>query len=198
VYGYWPCNSDGDDLIIFTPPPADLDRPELHGPELARFRFPRQKRPPYWCLSDFWRPVRDGVVDVAALSVVTVGSRVSAVARQWFEQNEYQQYLFLHGLGVELAEALAEFIHKQVRVELGVAGDDARELSKLFQQGYQGSRYSFGYPACPSLEDQVPLLKLLDAGRIGVTLSEEYQLEPEQTTTALITYHPEARYFNAR
>lgn len=198
VYGYWPCNSDGDDLIIFTPPPADLDRPELHGPELARFRFPRQKRPPYWCLSDFWRPVRDGVVDVAALSVVTVGSRVSAVARQWFEQNEYQQYLFLHGLGVELAEALAEFIHKQVRVELGVAGGDARELGKLFQQGYQGSRYSFGYPACPRLEDQVPLLKLLDAGRIGVTLSEEYQLEPEQTTTALITYHPEARYFNAR
>lgn len=198
VYGYWPCNSDGDDLIIFTPPPASLDRPELHGPELVRFRFPRQTRSPYWCLSDFWRPVRDGVVDVAALSVVTVGSRVSAVARQWFEQNEYQQYLFLHGLGVELAEALAEFIHKQARVELGVAGDDARELSKLFQQGYQGSRYSFGYPACPSLEDQVPLLKLLDAGRIGVTLSEEYQLEPEQTTTALITYHPEARYFNAR
>lgn len=198
IYGYWPCNSDGDDLIVFAPPSGTIDRPEHHGPELVRFRFPRQTRPPYWCLSDFWRPLGSGVVDVAACSLVTAGRRASVVARQWFEQHEYQQYLFLHGLGVELAEALAEYIHKQVRVELGVAGQDARDLHKLFQQGYQGSRYSFGYPACPNLEDQGPLMKLLQPERIGVTLSAEYQLEPEQSTSALISYHPQARYFNVR
>ena len=198
VYGYWPCNSDGDDLIIFAPPAGAMDRPELHRGQLLRFRFPRQRNAPYWCLSDFWRPLRAGVVDVAAFSLVTAGKRVTEVARAWFAENEYQQYLFLHGLGVELAEALAEYIHKQVRVELGVAGRDARDLHKLFQQGYQGSRYSFGYPACPNLEDQVQLMKLLAPQRIGVTLSEEYQLDPEQSTSALISYHPQARYFNVR
>ncbi len=198
IYGYWPCNSDGDDLIIFEPPPADLDRPELHGHVLARFRFPRQKKQPYWCLSDFWRPLGAGPVDVAPFFIVTAGRRVSTVARQWFEQNEYQQYLFLHGLGVELAEALAELIHKQIRGELGVAGQDVRDLPALFKQGYQGSRYSFGYPACPNLEEQVPLMKLLKPERIGIALSEQYQFDPEQTTSAVVTYHPEARYFNVR
>lgn len=198
VYGYWPCNSDGDDLVIYEPPPLELDRPELHGPELGRFTFPRQQKAPYWCLSDFWRPRSGGSVDVVAFSIVTAGQRVSAVAREWFERNEYQQYLFLHGLGVELAEALAEYIHKQVRIELGAAGHDARDLGKLFQQGYQGSRYSFGYPACPRLEDQVLLMKLLRPERIGITLSEEFQLDPEQSTSAMISYHPEARYFNVR
>jgi 5-methyltetrahydrofolate--homocysteine methyltransferase len=198
VYGYWPCNADGNDFVIFEPPPADLDRPELHGGEIARFTFPRQRKHPHWCLADFWRPARDGVVDVVALSIVTAGRRVTEVARQWFEDNDYQQYLFLHGLGVELAEALAEYIHKQVRIELGVAGQDARDLPRLFQQGYQGSRYSFGYPACPNLEDQVPLMQLLHPEQIGVSLSDEFQLEPEQTTSAVITYHPEARYFNVR
>ncbi len=198
IYGYWPCNADGDDLLIFAPPAKEFDRPELHGELIARFTFPRQRKHPYWCLSDFWRPVQEGAVDVAAFTLVTAGRRVSEVARQWFENNEYQQYLFLHGLGVELAEALAEYIHKQVRVELGVAQDDARDLGKLFQQGYQGSRYSFGYPACPNLEDQEPLMRLLDSERIGVALSDEYQLDPEQSTSAIITYHPEARYFNVR
>jgi 5-methyltetrahydrofolate--homocysteine methyltransferase len=198
VYGYWPCNSDGDDLLVFEPPGGTIDRPEHHGRVVTRFRFPRQKKPPYWCLSDFWRPARSGVVDVVALALVTAGRRVSEVARQWFEQNQYQQYLFLHGLGVELAEALAEYLHKQIRVELGIAGQDARELQRLFQQGYQGSRYSFGYPACPNLEDQAPLVKLLQADRIGVALSEQYQLEPEQSTSAIVTYHPLARYFNVR
>jgi 5-methyltetrahydrofolate--homocysteine methyltransferase len=198
IYGYWPCNSAGDELLVFAPPTGTNDRPELHGPELVRFRFPRQKKRPYWCLSDFWRPLSAGVVDVVAFSLVTAGRRVSEAARELFEQNQYQQYLFLHGLGVELAEALAEYIHKQVRVELGVADRDARDLHKLFQQGYQGSRYSFGYPACPNLEDQVPLMKLLAPARIGVTLSEEYQLDPEQSTSAIISYHPAARYFNVR
>lgn len=198
IYGYWPCNSNGDDLIIFAPPPAELDRPELHGEELARFTFPRQRKHPCWCLSDFWRPLSSGIVDVAGFFVVTAGARVSDVARQWFEQQKYQDYLFLHGLGVELAEALAEYIHKQMRSELGVAGADARDLPRLFQQGYQGSRYSFGYPACPNLEDQRPLARLLQTERVGVTLTEECQLVPEQTTTAIVSYHPEARYFNVR
>jgi 5-methyltetrahydrofolate--homocysteine methyltransferase len=198
IYGYWPCNSDGNDLIIFAPPSGTIDRPEHHGAELVRFRFPRQKHSPYWCLADFWRPARSGVVDVAAVSLVTAGARISDVARKWYHQNEYQQYLFLHGLGVELAEALAEYIHKQVRAELGIGGQDARELRQLFQQGYQGSRYSFGYPACPNLEEQALLMTLLAPERIGVRLSEEYQLEPEQSTSALISYHPQARYFNVR
>lgn len=191
VYGYWPCNSDGNDLIIYEPN-ADSRT------ELLRFSFPRQRKAPYWCLSDFWRPVEGGVADVAAFHIVTAGTRVSDVARQWFADNQYQQYLFLHGLGVETAEALAEYMHKQVRMELGIADSDARDRQKLFQQGYQGSRYSFGYPACPALEDQEKLMTLLQPERIGVTLSEEYQLEPEQSTSAIIAHHPEARYFNVR
>ena len=198
IYGFWPANSDGDDLIIFEPPSGTIDRPEHHGRELARFKFPRQHVAPYWCLADFWRPLSAGVPDLAAFSIVTVGQRVSEVARQWFDENKYLQYLMLHGLGVETAEALAEYIHRQVRLDLGVADADARELQKLFKQGYQGSRYSFGYPACPNLEDQTLLMKLLEPARIGVTLSEEYQLHPEQSTSALITYHPRARYFGVR
>jgi 5-methyltetrahydrofolate--homocysteine methyltransferase len=198
VHGYWPANSDGDDLVVFEPPTGALDRPEHHGREILRFTFPRQRRAPYWCLADFWRPVASGVVDAAAFSIVTVGSRVSEVARQWFGENKYLDYLMLHGLSVETAEALAEYIHRQVRIELGVAGRDARDLQKLFQQGYQGSRYSFGYPACPHLEDQTKIMELLQPERIGITLSEQYQLHPEQSTSALITYHPAARYFNVR
>jgi len=198
VYGYWPANSEGDDLVIFEPPRGANTRPEQHGDELVRFRFPRQRKAPHWCLSDFWRPLSSGVVDVVAVQLVTAGRRVSDVARAWFEANDYQQYLFLHGLGVETAEALAEMLHKQIRAELGVGGSDARDRQALFKQGYQGSRYSFGYPACPNLEDQVGLLRLLSPERIGVTLSDEFQLEPEQSTTALIAYHPEARYFNVR
>ncbi len=197
VHGYWPANSAGDDLIIFEPPSGTIDRPEHHGREAARFTFPRQHKAPYWCLADFWRPLSAGVPDVAAFSIVTVGNKVSKVTRQLFDDNEYLQYLMLHGLGVETAEALAEYIHKQVRVELGVAGRDADDLRKLFRQGYQGSRYSLGYPACPNLEDQARFMSLLEPERIGIELSEEYQLHPEQSTSALITYHPDARYFSA-
>ena len=120
------------------------------------------------------------------------------MAREWFEQNLYRDYLHLHGLGVESAEALAEYIHKQIRMELGIAGADARDVRQLFRQGYQGSRYSFGYPACPALEDQAKLWPLLEPERIGITLSEEFQLDPEQSTSAIITHHPQARYFNVR
>lgn len=197
IYGYWPCNSDGDDLIIYAPP-AEGQAAGPNAAELVRFTFPRQQRPPYWCLSDFWRPRDGGITDVAAFQIVTSGRQVSETARQWFAANQYQQYLFLHGLGVELAEALAEYIHKQIRVELGIAGQDAREVQRIFQQGYQGSRYSFGYPACPRLEDQAKLIELLQPERIGVTLSEEFQLEPEQSTSAIVAHHPQARYFNVR
>jgi 5-methyltetrahydrofolate--homocysteine methyltransferase len=197
IYGYWPANSYGDDLVIYEPVSGTIGRPEHHGREIARFRFPRQSQAPYWCLADFWRPLAAGVPDVAAFSIVTVGQRVSDIARQWFEQNMYLQYLLLHGLGAETAEALAEYVHKQIRLDLGVAGRDARDLQKLFKQGYQGSRYSLGYPACPNLEDQTKIMALLEPARIGITLSEEYQLHPEQSTSAIITYHPDARYFGA-
>jgi 5-methyltetrahydrofolate--homocysteine methyltransferase len=190
IYGFWPVQSDGDALIVYEP-----DNRER---EITRFDFPRQRKAPYWCLSDFFRSVSSGQHDVAAFMIVTVGRRVSDVARQWFAADHYKDYLHLHGLGVEMAEALAEYIHKQIRVEWGIAGMDARERQEIFKQRYQGSRYSFGYPACPRLEDQVKLWPLLKPGRIGVELSEEFQLEPEQSTTALVVHHKQAKYFNVR
>ena len=190
IYGYWPVQSDGDVLIVFDP--EDRSR------KIARFEFPRQGKPPYWCLSDFFRPVSGDVFDVAPFMVVTAGRRVSEVAREWFAADRYKDYLHLHGLGVELAEALAEYMHKQIRVEWGIADDDARDRQQIFKQRYQGSRYSFGYPACPRLEDQLKLWPILKPGRIGVELSEEFQLEPEQSTTALIVHHKQAKYFNVR
>lgn len=189
VYGYWPCQSEGNTLYLYDP--EDPER------VMARFDFPRQKKPPFWCLADFWRPKSSGEFDVAALSIVTAGRRASEVARQWFAENRYRDYLYLHGLSVETAEALAEYIHKQVRMELGIAGRDAREVRRIFQQGYQGSRFSFGYPACPNLEDQARIWPLLQPEDIEVTLSEEFQLEPEQSTSAIIAHHPQARYFKA-
>lgn len=189
----------GSDATALMADPASLRRSVASSlVEIARFTFPRQRKAPYWCLSDFWRPVDSGVTDVVAFSIVTSGRRVSEVAREWFARNDYQKYLFLHGLGVELAEALAEYIHKQIRSELGIADHDARDIQRLFQQGYQGSRYSFGYPACPNLEDQTKLMVLLRPERIDITLSEEFQLEPEQSTSAIVAYHPAARYFNVR
>ncbi len=190
IYGYWPAQSDGDELIVFDP--------EDHQRELARFEFPRQGKTPYWCLSDFFRPITSDRMDVVAFMIVTAGPRVSDVERQWFEENRYVDYLHLHGLGVETAEALAEYMHKQIRAELKIADEDARDRQQILQQRYRGSRYSFGYPACPRLEDQVKVWPLLDPERIGVTLSEEFQLHPEQSTTALITHHPQAKYFNVR
>jgi len=205
IYGYWPAQADGDSLIVYDPLPLNGRPPgELSAIEpgdwckAARFVFPRQGKPPYWCLSDFFRPVESGQMDVVAFSVVTVGRRASEVARQWFEQNRYRDYLHLHGLGVESAEALAEYVHKQVRLELGIADEDARDRQGLFKQHYRGSRYSFGYPACPRLEDQLKLWPLLRPERICVSLSEEFQLEPEQTTTALICHHPQAKYFSVK
>jgi 5-methyltetrahydrofolate--homocysteine methyltransferase len=189
IYGYWPCQSDGNSLIVYDP--HDRER------ELERFVLPRQKKEPWWCLSDFWRPKSTGEYDVLGMSVVTMGPRASEVAREWFEAGRFRDYLYLHGLSVEGAESLAEWIHKRVRVELGIAGHDATDMRKLFQQGYQGSRFSFGYPACPALEDQLKLWRIVEPERIGVRLTEEFQMVPEQSTSAVIAHHPEARYFKA-
>jgi 5-methyltetrahydrofolate--homocysteine methyltransferase len=190
VYGYWPCWSEGDDLVV-------LDA-ETQSAEIARFTFPRQRRDRFLCLSDYFRAKDAGELDVVGFHLVTMGSRVSEVTQELFEANAYRDYLELHGLSVQLAEALAEFWHARVRGELGIDGADAPELAGILKQGYQGERYSFGYPACPNLEDRATLVRLLRPERIGVTLSEELQLHPEQSTDAIIVHHPEAAYYNAR
>ena len=191
VYGYFPCQSDGNDLIIY-----ESDEKT----ERLRFTFPRQpveqRGGKNLCLADYFASVNSGKIDVVAFDLVTMGRSASAHAAKLFKADNYTDYLLFHGLSVESAEALAEMWHKRIREELGIADKDAPELAKLFHQGYQGSRYSFGYPACPRLEDQTKLFELLQPERIGVELSEEFQLDPEQSTSAIIIHHPEAKYFN--
>ncbi len=191
VYGYFPCNSEGNDLIIY-----EDDR----ATEKLRFTFPRQpleqRGGKNLCLADYFARVGSGRVDTVAFHLVTMGSRASEHALELFRSDNYTDYLLFHGLSVESAEALAELWHKKIREELGIAGADSPQLTKLFHQGYQGSRFSFGYPACPNLEDQTKLFELLRPERIDVELSEEFQLHPEQSTSAIIVHHPEAKYFN--
>jgi 5-methyltetrahydrofolate--homocysteine methyltransferase len=198
VYGYFPCNSDGDDLVIWENPGSTEDsRAQDPRPrERLRFSFPRQPDKKRLCISDFFRPVESGQIDVIGMHCVTMGPEASRAARALFERNEYQEYLYLHGLGVETAEALAEFWHKRMRQELGIAGEDSPRIKELFTQHYRGSRYSFGYPACPDMSDQGKLFKLLEPERIGCTLTENWQIDPEQSTSAIIVHHPEAKYFN--
>jgi 5-methyltetrahydrofolate--homocysteine methyltransferase len=197
VYGYWPCYSDGDTIIVLKQG-SGLDDTRA---ELARFTFPRQRRPRYLCLADFFRDQdlaqRKGP-DVIAFHLVTMGSAVSRSTAKLFEQNAYRDYLELHGLSVQLTEALAEMWHARIRAELGFAPEDGAIDDMIRDQAYRGSRYSFGYPACPDLEDRAKLVALLRPERMGVTLSEELQLHPEQSTDAMIVHHPEAKYFNAR
>ena len=188
VYGYFPCNSDGNDLVVWRD----------DGSEWLRFSFPRQRRDRRLCIADFFRPVASGEPDVVAFQVVTMGQTASEATARLFEADRYREYLELHGVTVEMAEALAEYWHQRVRQELRIADEDADQLEALFDLGYRGARYSFGYPACPELEQQSKIFELLDPGRIGVELSEEYQLHPEQSTSAIIVHHPEALYFNAR
>ncbi len=190
VYGYWPCYSEGDDLVVLDV----VQRAE----EVARFTFPRQQRDRFLCLADFFRPKDSGELDVVGFHLVTMGDKVSKVAGELFAKNAYRDYLELHGLSVQLTEALAEYWHARVREELGFAGEDPADIDAVFRQSYRGSRYSFGYPACPDLEDRSTLVRLLRPERIGVELSEELQLHPEQSTDALVVHHPEAKYFNAR
>jgi 5-methyltetrahydrofolate--homocysteine methyltransferase len=191
VYGYFPCYSEGNDLVILHHEGPDK------GLERTRFTFPRQSRDRRLCLSDFFRSKESGQIDTVAFHVVTMGQSVSDATAKLFAANEYREYLELHGLSVQLTEALAEHWHARIREELGFAGEDASEIDAILDQGYRGSRYSFGYPACPDLEQQLQLCALLEPERIGVELSEEFQLHPEQSTSAIIVHHPEAKYFNA-
>jgi 5-methyltetrahydrofolate--homocysteine methyltransferase len=187
VYGYFPAQSKGDDLIVYHDDAAT---------EWVRFTFPRQTSGRFLCLSDFFRPVESGEMDVVAFHLVTMGEKASEAARELFEANRYTDYLHLHGLSVEMAEALAELWHRRIREELGIAAGEPSDPKRLFKLEYRGCRYSFGYPACPNLEDQAQVFELLEPARIDVALSEEFQLQPEQSTSAIIVHHPQARYFS--
>lgn len=188
AYGFFPAASIGTKLTIFE---------DDHLTPRVTFDFPRQDSGEFLCLSDYVEPVRDGrAVDYVAFMAVTMGRDVTRVAQEWYQAGKYQDYLYLHGLGVESAEALAEMFHKELRAEWGIGGQDSPQIQKLFKGHYRGCRYSFGYPACPNLEDQAPLFALIDPTRVGITLSDQFQLEPEQSTTAIVVHHPEAKYFN--
>ena len=189
VYGWYPVASDGDELVVFDP--------EDHAQELERFEFPRQTKRRKLCICDFFKSIDTGERDVLGLSCVTMGSEVSRVAEKLFADDSYQEYLFVHGMGVECAEALAELWHKRMRDELGISGEDSPHIKELFSQKYRGSRYSFGYPACPDMSHQEKLFRLLKPERIGCELTENWQIDPEQSTSAIIVHHPEAKYFNA-
>jgi 5-methyltetrahydrofolate--homocysteine methyltransferase len=187
VYGYWKAAAEDDNIVLF----------EQDGrTEVARFALPRQNKTGGLCIADFLRDVNAPERDVIGLQVVTMGQHASEVAREWFAADRYQDYLYLHGFGVEMAEAMAEYVHKRIRVELGFIADEAPDMDGLLKQGYRGSRYSFGYPACPNMGDQAQLLKLLGATRIGIEMSDEFQLHPEQSTSAIVIHHPQAKYFS--
>lgn len=206
VYGYFPAQSYQNDLIIYKPKSyseqeatsiwersISINKDNLE--EFVRFTFPRQQGKRNLCIADFVLPVSNEKFDVVAFHLVTVGEEASRYSKFLYDNNRYSDYLFFHGLSVETAEALAEFWHKKIREELNIAYADAKDIKKLFQQGYRGSRYSFGYPACPNLEDQVKLFKLLRPERINVHLTDGFQMVPEQSTSAIIIHHPEAKYF---
>lgn len=188
AYGFFPAASEGRRLTVFA---------DDHSTPKATFVFPRQPFGDYLCLSDYIEPSQNGrATDYVGFMAVTMGREVTRVAQEWYNAGRYQDYLYLHGLGVESAEALAEYFHQQLRREWGIAGDDSSVVRKLFKKHYRGCRYSFGYPACPNLEDQAPLFSLIDPTRVGITLSDQFQLEPEQSTTAIVVHHPKAKYFN--
>jgi len=190
VYGYFAANAEGNELVIW--------KDESRTAEWMRFGFPRQKVEPYLCIADFFRPAESGETDYAAFHIVTMGAAVSEATAELFAADRYQDYLLLHGLGVEMAEALAEYWHLRIRQEWGFADEDGHTLVGLFRQQYRGGRYSWGYPACPDLEDNLKVHELLEADSIGVTVAEGFQYHPEQTTSAIICHHPQAKYFVAR
>jgi 5-methyltetrahydrofolate--homocysteine methyltransferase len=187
AYGFWRCAAEGDDLVLFG---EDAET------EATRFAFPRQARADGLCISDFFRTADSGQRDIIALQAVTMGQRVGQVMQQWFEADRYQNYLYLNGLAAEMTEALAEYVHQLIRTELGIADADAAETEELLRQGYRGARYSFGFPACPDLADQRRLLDLLGGERLGIVIGEEGQMHPEQSTSAFVVHHPQARYFS--
>ena len=173
---------------------------ESRDQEVTRFSYPRSTREPYLCIADFFRPIEGPEVDYVAFMIVTMGERVSERTAELFKADRYQDYLMLHGLGVEMAEALAELWHRRIREEMGFADQDAPSVAGLFRQQYRGGRYSWGYPACPDLEDNERVADLLEASRIGIEVNEDtgYQFVPEQSTSAIICHHPKAKYFVAR
>jgi 5-methyltetrahydrofolate--homocysteine methyltransferase len=189
VWGHFAAAADGNDLVLF-----DDDKRTT---ETVRFTFPRQRQAPFYCIADFFRPLDSPDRDYASFMLVTMGSRVSERCQELFADNRYHDYLLLHGLGVEMAEALAELWHRRIREELDFADEDGPTLTGLFRQQYRGGRYSWGYPACPDLTDNAKVADLLEASRIGVVVSEGFQLHPEQTTDAIICHHPLAKYFVA-
>jgi 5-methyltetrahydrofolate--homocysteine methyltransferase len=196
VYGYFPAQADGNDVIVYQAPDSESQSRFTTADEFLRFTFPRQREGRRLAVSDFFAPKTSGKMDVIGLSLVTIGSKASIETQRLFEGREYTKYLYLHGLSVETAEALAELHHKKMREELGIAGEDAAEIRDLFHQKYRGSRYSFGYPACPNLEDQTKLFALLKPEEnVGVRLTSGFLLEPEQSTSAMVVHHPAAKYF---
>jgi 5-methyltetrahydrofolate--homocysteine methyltransferase len=200
VWGYFPCQGDGNDVVVYEPEQDKVDHRGHRGPqrELVRFTFPRQREGRRLCISDFFAPKSSDKMDVIGFSLVTMGAKASQETQRLFEGGEYTRYLYLHGLSVETAEALAEYHHKLMREELGIAGDDSPHIRDLFHQKYRGSRYSFGYPACPNLEDQTKLFALLHPEEnVGVRLTSTFLLEPEQSTSAIVVHHPAAKYFVA-
>lgn len=192
VYGYFPVNADGNDLVVYTDDTRTVEQ--------ARFHYPRQKVAPYLCIADFFRSVESGEKDYAAFHIATMGSPVSEKAAELFAENKYNDYMVLHGIGVEMAEALAEYWHHRIRTEWGFVDEDGPSVAGLFRQQYRGGRYSWGYPACPDLEDNATVARILEAGRLGIEVGEEtgWQYQPEQTTSAIICHHPKAKYFVAR
>ena len=198
VYGYFPAQSDGNDIVVYDPESFNHQGHEgsTRSNELLRFTFPRQREGRKLCISDFFAPKASGRMDVLGLSLVTIGSKASVETQRLFESGEYTKYLYLHGLSVETAEALAEYLHKKMREELGISSEDSPHIRDLFHQKYRGSRYSFGYPACPNLEDQTKLFALLHPEEnVGVKLTTGFLLEPEQSTSAIVVHHPQAKYF---
>jgi 5-methyltetrahydrofolate--homocysteine methyltransferase len=206
VYGYFPAQGDGNDVVVYDPGSCGDGRPRPSKPsearqqppskELLRFTFPRQKEGRRLCIADFFAAPSSGKMDVLGLSLVTIGPKASVETQRLFEGGEYTRYLYLHGLSVETAEALAEFHHRKMREELGIATEDSPHIRDLFHQKYRGSRYSFGYPACPNLEDQTKLFVLLKPEEnVGVRLTSGFLLEPEQSTSAIVVHHPGAKYF---
>jgi len=199
VYGYFPAQADGNDVVVYEGTDgarAGTPAPTSNLKELLRFTFPRQREGRRLCISDFFAPKSSGKLDVIGMSLVTIGALASRETQRLFEAGEYTKYLYVHGLSVETAEALAELHHKNMREELGIAGEDSPHIRDLFHQKYRGSRYSFGYPACPNLEDQTKLFVLLHPEEnVGVRLTSGFLLEPEQSTSAIVVHHPAAKYF---
>ena len=196
IYGYFPCQSSGNSLLIYDPESIQAgEKPENLQP-IAIFEFPRQKSGRRLCIADFFAPQESGIIDVFPMQAVTVGEIATEYAKSLFDANEYTEYLYYHGMAVQTAEAMAEWTHTRIRRELGFAEFDPDNIRDILQQRYQGSRYSFGYPACPNIQDQYKQLDLLGCDRIGMSMDESEQLYPEQSTTAIITYHPTAKYFS--